>query len=164
MEGVLVAPGDSHLVPLIGLGVSFKISGEQTGGLFSVVEHPVEPGTLVRPHMHTREDECSYVLEGEIGAQIGDQVFRAGPGSYIFKPRGVPHTFWNAGPAPARLIEIITPAGLEHYFAELSEILGASRPPDFAKIANLYARYGCADAKLEWIPELEAKYGVRAPH
>ncbi len=70
----------------------------------------------------------------------------------------------NAGPAPARLKEFITPAGLENYFAELFEILGASRPPDFARIAGLYARYGCGDACLDWIPELEAKYGVRAPH
>jgi uncharacterized cupin superfamily protein len=66
--------------------------------VFAVVEHPIEPGRLVLPHVHQHEDEYSYVLEGTIGARVGDREVVAGPGSYLIKPRGLMHTFWNAGP------------------------------------------------------------------
>ncbi len=161
MPGLVIPPGDNQMVSLKGIDVVFKISGEQTGGAFSVVEHPIEPGRLVMPHTHTREDEFSYVLEGEIGARIGDQEYHLCRGSYLFKPRNIPHTFWNAGPAPARLIEFVSPAGMENYFAELAEILGKQGPPDVDKIMQLYARYGHTPDGMEWIPELSAKYGVR---
>ena len=97
----VVEAEQGDLVHLGGIGVHYKIPGEATGGAFSIVEHPVEPGVLVPPHVHTREDEFSFVIEGEIGVRIGDRVFTAGPGAYVVKPRGVPHTFWNCGPAPA---------------------------------------------------------------
>jgi hypothetical protein len=77
-------------------------------------------------HRHVREDEYSYVFEGRVGAMLGDQVVEAGPGSLIFKPRQQWHTFWNAGESPARILEIISPAGFERYFAELVA-LGGSR-------------------------------------
>ncbi len=160
MANYLVPPGDTRSVWLSGMGVIFKFTGEQTGGLFSVVEHPIEPGRLVRPHMHTREDEFSYVLEGEVVVRIGDQTFQASQGSYVWKPRGIPHTFWNVGPNPARLIELITPAGLENYFIELAGIL-QQRPPDLAKFGELAARFGHMDEGLEWIPELAGKYHLK---
>src|SRR5215470_11871042 len=119
MLPLLISASDAKSVWLGGMGVVFKLAGTETGGLFSVVEHPIEPGRLVPPHMHTREDELSYVIEGEIGARIGDQELKAGPSSYVYKPRNVPHTFWNAGPKPARLVELIAPAGFEKYFEEM---------------------------------------------
>jgi hypothetical protein len=85
--------------------VVFKVSGVDTGGAFAVVEHPIEPGRLVPPHVHLHEDEYSYVLEGTIGARLGDHEVVAGPGSYLFKPRGLMHTFWNAGPASSTAVE-----------------------------------------------------------
>jgi quercetin dioxygenase-like cupin family protein len=91
------------------MGVVFKVSGADTGGAFAVVEHPIEPGRLVLPHVHRHEDEYSYVLEGTIGARVGDHQVVGGPGSYLFKPRGLMHTFWNAGPGPARILEVIAP-------------------------------------------------------
>ena len=69
---------------------------------------------MVPPHTHRDTDEWSYVLEGRIGARIGDQDLSAEPGSWILKPRGVMHTFWNAGPEPARIIELLTPGRFEH--------------------------------------------------
>jgi quercetin dioxygenase-like cupin family protein len=158
MSEFLLSPQEGKSVRLGGLGVDFKVSGEQTGGLFSVVEHPIEPGPLVRPHMHTREDEFSYVLEGEIGARIGDQVVLAPPGCYIIKPRGVLHTFWNAGPKPARIIEIISPAGFEKYFTELADLVGSDEP-DLEKIAQLSNKYGLT-YDMDWIPELTARYNL----
>ena len=70
VDRVVLRPGEGGSVDLGGMGVEFKIRGEQTGGLLAVVEHPIEPGRLVPPHIHEREDDYSYVLEGEVGARI----------------------------------------------------------------------------------------------
>ena len=83
-----------------GVGVHFKIDGADTGGAIAVVEHPFEVGALVRPHVHTREDEISIVLEGEIGFRSEDQEVVLGPGGYIVKPRNQVHAMWNAGRCP----------------------------------------------------------------
>jgi quercetin dioxygenase-like cupin family protein len=158
---LLVEPHEGQEVRFPGGGVVFKLFGEQTGGLLSVVEHPIAPGALAPPHMHTNEDEYSYILEGAVGVRIGDQEFTARPGAYVIKPRGIAHTFWNAGPAPARLIEIICPAGLEHYFAELAQLIPADGPPDFDKIAELQQRYQNPRVHPEWVSELAKKYGLK---
>ncbi len=115
---------------------------------------------MVPPHMHTREDEFSYVLEGEVGARIGDQVLQATPGCYIVKPRGILHTFWNAGSKRARLIEIISPAGFEKFFAEMADLFQGDGPPDFEKLTQLANRYGLT-FDMNWIPELTAKYNLK---
>ena len=120
MSKVFLPADEGQLVWIGGIGVQFKLDGSDTKGAFSVVEHPVEPGALAPSHTHSREDEFSYVLEGTIGVQIGDQEFQASRGMYIIKPRGVPHAFWNAGPEPARLLEIIAPPGFEHHFEQLA--------------------------------------------
>jgi quercetin dioxygenase-like cupin family protein len=81
---IVVKPGEGRSVWLGGMGVVFKVSGADTGGAFAVVEHPIEPGRLVLPHVHLHEDEYSYVLEGTIGARVGDHEVVAAPGSYLF--------------------------------------------------------------------------------
>ena len=109
----VVEPGGGRLGRLgPGVGVHFKIDGEDTGGALSIVEHPFEVGALVRPHVHTREDEISIVLDGHIGFRSEDQEVVLGPGGYIIKPRNQVHAMWNAGDTPARMIEIISPAGI----------------------------------------------------
>ena len=130
----------THRVQLGGLGVRFMTSGEG----FSLVEHPMAPRTLGAPmHVHEHEDEYSYVLEGEVGVQIGDEVRYATVGDLVVKPRGVPHAFWNRTDEPARLLEIISPGGFERYFAELAPLLPPQREmPDFEGLAALQARYG----------------------
>src|SRR5207247_2691963 len=116
-------PGDGDQVTLSGgVGVVFKVPGSLTSGRLAIVEHPVPLDALVVPHVHTKEDELSYVLEGEIGVMIGDREFVAPTGSYVFKPRGVVHAFWNNGTTPARLIELIFPSGLEEAFREMSRL------------------------------------------
>ncbi len=161
MTTLLIPPGDTKSVWLGGLGVVFKLSGEETGGIFSVVEHPVDPGILVPPHMHTRVDEFSYVLEGEIGVRIGDQEFKAETGSYIFKPRNLPHTFWNPGSQRARLIEFIVPGGFEKYFEELEKLIGTGAKPGGPEHQALEARYGNTSEGMQWVPELIAKHHLR---
>src|SRR5919202_205737 len=100
-----LGPSDGKSVYFSGLGVRFMIDGDQAGGGFSLVEHPIDPHTLAAPlHRHANEDEYSYALEGRVGVQLGDEVF---------KPRGQWHAFWNPGDEPAKLLEIISPAGFE---------------------------------------------------
>ena len=88
----MIPPDAGEAVALGGLGVVFKLSGEETGGAYAVVEHPLQPGALAGPpHTHAQEDGVSFGDEGEVGVQIGDDVLRAGPGAYVGKPRGGPH-------------------------------------------------------------------------
>jgi quercetin dioxygenase-like cupin family protein len=98
MTSVARSPQEGQSVWLGGLAVAIKISSRQTGRAFSLVECTLERGRLVPPHVHTREDEYTYVLEGEIGIRIGDQIVQATAGCTVVKPRGIPHTFWDAFP------------------------------------------------------------------
>ena len=104
----ILGPADGKSGSLGSIFVRFMIPGEDTEGTFSLVEHPMPPRRLAAPlHRHNREDEYSYVLEGRVGALLGDEVLIGGPGDLIFKPRNQWHTFWNAGNEPARILEII---------------------------------------------------------
>src|ERR1700733_5073477 len=119
----VLGPADGKAGFLGSIGVRFMIDGEATRGGFSLVEHPMSARALAAPlHRHAREDEYSYVLEGQVGALLGDEGLIAAPGDVIFKPRGQWHTFWNAGDQPARILEIIAPAGFEKFFAELVDL------------------------------------------
>ncbi|HET8804884.1 MAG TPA: cupin domain-containing protein [Gaiellales bacterium] len=135
----IVGPRDGKFVDLQSVGVRFMVWGAESGGGFSLVEHPIPPRTLVAPlHLHEREDEYSYVLEGRMGAQLGDDVVFAEAGDLVFKPRNQWHTFWNAGDTPCRILEIISPAGFEHFFRELSERLERGE----ADMSDLSPKYG----------------------
>ena len=123
----VVQPGEGAVGNLGSIGVNFKLWGHDTGGDVSVVEHPFPVGALVPPHLHTREDEYSIVTQGEIGFRSGDREVVLGAGGYITKPRDEMHAMWNAGDVPARMIEIISPAGFENFFRELSELIAAGR-------------------------------------
>ena len=145
----VIGPGDGKAGFLGSIGVRFMIDGEDAGGDFSLVEHPLSPRALAAPlHRHTREDEYSFVLEGRMGGLLGDDVVEAGPGDLVFKPRNEWHTFWNAGDEPARILEIISPAGFEQFFAELGP-LAAGGAPDPEAMGELCARFGL------WFPGVE---------
>src|SRR5579859_1224666 len=110
------------------IGVRFLIDGSEADERFSLVEHPMSPRALAAPlHRHTREDEYSFVLEGKMGALLGEEVLVASPGDLVFKPRNQWHTFWNAGDEPARILEIISPAGFERFFQELVDLGGVTQ-------------------------------------
>src|ERR1700712_939810 len=81
-------------------------AGDLPSGGLAIIEGVLGRGELIPPHTHTREDELSYILEGELTFEIGDEVVRAGAGSYVLKPRGVCHTFWTSAEVPARVLEI----------------------------------------------------------
>lgn len=136
-------------------GVHWKIDGADSGGRFSVVHHPIAPRSLVAPlHRHHREDEYSYILTGKMGALLGDEVVPAGPGTWVFKPRGQWHTFWNAGDTPCEIIEIISPAGFEDFFRELTTVW--DQP---ARVCELAARYG-HELDFETVPVLCERFGL----
>jgi quercetin dioxygenase-like cupin family protein len=159
----VVRPGEGRAGGLApGIGVVFKLGGEDTGGALSVVEHPFEVGALVPPHIHTREDEYSMVLEGEIGFRSGDREVVLGPGGYITKPRGELHAMWNAGSTPARMLEIISPAGFEGFFRELAGLVAAG-PPGFDSVVALGAAYGLTFGDAEWLPDVIERYGLNPP-
>jgi len=159
-QAIVVPPGQGEGGSFGGLGVHFKIDGTRTGGRFSIVEHPIDPRRLIRPHIHSSEDEYSFVIEGLIGARIGDEIVEGGPGTYIIKPRNVPHTFWNPTDQPARLLEIISPAGFENYFRELGRMIAAGTFSPEGR-AEVEAKYDLRSAGADWIADLKARFGLK---
>jgi len=156
----LVGPDNDREGFLGSIGVRFMIDGADADGRFSLVEHPMSPRALAATvHRHTREDEYSFVLEGRMGALLGDDVVEAGPGDLVFKPRNQWHTFWNAGDEPCRILEIISPAGFERFFQELSD-MGGSLAADPADLARLSERYGL-EMRPETVPGLLERFGLR---
>ena len=158
----VVGPRDGKAGFLGSIGVRFMIDGEAADGLFSLVEHPMSAHALAAPlHRHTHEDEYSYVLQGRIGALLGEEMLVASPGDLIFKPRNQWHTFWNAGDEPARILEIISPAGFERFFAELVD-LGGVIQAEPRILADLCARYGL-EMDPESVPGLVERFDLRFP-
>jgi len=109
-----------------------KASRHSTGGALSVFETSIGTGPPL--HVHDREDECFYVLDGALSIRCGDEAFNASAGSFVFLPRGRPHRFWATGPA-ARLLLIAVPGGIEDYFAEIS---AASSDAERGRIGTFY--------------------------
>jgi quercetin dioxygenase-like cupin family protein len=157
----VLGPNDGKSGLLGSMGVRFMIDGSESGGGFSLVEHPIPPRALGAPlHRHTHEDEYSYILEGSVGALLGDEVVIGHPGDLIFKPRHQWHSFWNAGDEPARLLEIISPAGFEGYFNELVD-MGGSVGADPQKLGALAKQYGL-EVDLTSIPMLVERFGLKS--
>jgi mannose-6-phosphate isomerase-like protein (cupin superfamily) len=137
---MIPSDGGQTLGPLDGARDRFLVDGAATTGSVALVEHLLAPRSLAAPlHLHTREDEYSYVLEGRVGAVLGGEHLVAEVGSVLVKPRGQWHTFWNAGDTPARLLEIIVPGGLEQLFRTL-DVRGDW--PDPEELIRLAAEYG----------------------
>jgi gentisate 1,2-dioxygenase len=133
------------------------ISGRDSGGGFALVEHLLPPRVLAAPlHRHTREDEYSYVLEGRVGALLGEEEVFGEAGDLIFKPREQWHTFWNAGDAPARILEIISPGGFEELFRDLDAFGDEINPETITEIAS---RYG-VDADFEGTLPIMERHGL----
>lgn len=153
----IVGPGDGKTVDFGSFGVRFMVWGGESGGGFSLVEHPIPPRTLVAPlHRHAHEDEYSYVIEGRMGALLGGEVVYADEGTLVFKPRGQWHTFWNAGDGLCRILEIISPGGFEHLFREMAD------DPEATDGEALDARYGL-EVDLDSVPRLCGEHGLSFP-
>lgn len=160
-RGVHVDGHAGESIQIGGFGTRVRVPAATTNGSASIVEHTLAAGTLGSPlHRHSREDETSYVLEGLLSVQVGDEVLTAGPGEIVVKPRGEFHAFWNAGEKPLRFLEVIAPGGFEAYFAELARIVPPHGPPDLDEIGALGARFGL-EFDFGSIGALMARHGVR---
>ena len=133
VRGYIVGPGEG--VPERGSDV--KASGRSTGGSLTVMELAVDGGPP--RHTHTREDESFYVFTGTVDVECGDDRFEAGPGSFVFLPRNLPHAFRSVG-GPVTALLIVTPGGLDSYFAELHAALQANAGP--AEVKRIQDGYG----------------------
>lgn len=144
------------------LGAELRVAPSDGSSDVAVVEHALPAGKLAAPlHRHTHEDEISYVLDGEMGVQEGDEVRTVPAGEFAVKERGVWHTFWNPGPDPLRFFEIISPGGFAGYFAEAAEI--HDDDPDEAEARRrfeaLHEQYGF-ELRPESVPALIERHGL----
>jgi mannose-6-phosphate isomerase-like protein (cupin superfamily) len=137
---------------------------EQLDGAFlTMFEHDLAPRALGAPvHVHSREDEITHVVAGVLGVELDGEVLLAGPGDTVAKPRRVPHAFWNAGDEPLRLLEVVTPPGLERLLADLAPVLRRGGVPDLARIQAIERRYG-VQTDLRSVERLVAEHGLVAP-
>ena len=139
-----------------------KILGSDTNGRFFLMEATMAPRELVMPHTHTNEDEFTFVYRGEIGARVGEQELTVKSGSFLFKPRGIPHAMWNPTDEPAILLEIISPAGFEQFFEDVSRIPAGYHPSNRDSIDELATKYGHRfHYDAVWIPEVVEKYHLQ---
>lgn len=170
----VVQPGEGESVSIPGFGVVYKLYSRDNLGEVAIVEHPFAVGFISAPHQHTREDEHSIVLEGQIGFRSDDAEVVLGPGGYITKPRGQMHAMWNAGTVPGRIVEVITPGGFESYFRELGELLAASgaeapaetghtRLHETDAFAMLADKYHITYGNPPWLDDVVARYGLNPP-
>lgn len=139
MKPILLQPGEGRHLNVLGNILHLKITGQESGGRFSLLEIDDPPGQGVPPHIHDREDETFHVLEGEFEFQVGGTTLKAGPGLTAFLPRGVPHSYKTLGSGRNRALVWASPAGIETMFEELSAL--PPGPPDFAKVAEICARH-----------------------
>jgi len=139
-RAVIRKAGEGEGVVLAGQPLVFLVTGESTKHT-SMFDWTVAPGFSTGLHVHASQEETFYVLEGECEWQIGEERVKAGAGTYVFIPPGVPHSIDNPGIASARLLMTVSPPGHEHYFEELAKLVGAASPPDPKRIAELRSRY-----------------------
>ena len=162
-QGLIRTPDEGKLVIWPnGTRFLFQAVAEDTGGVLAVGTSTLPPGGAAPPHVHERNEESFYVLEGEITVGLGERTSRAPAGSFVFVPRGLVHSLRNEGGTPATLLAIITPAGLEGMFEELGHVFSAGGgPPDPAAIAAVRRKYASRD---ETPPEEWARRFTAAPH
>jgi len=126
----------------LGLPTLMRSTGETTKGAFGLMEHWAMPPGFASPyHTHHLEDEAFYVLEGELAVVCDGQWIKAGPGTYVFGPREIPHGFKVVGSAPVRMLLLCAPAGFEHFVLELGVPFNDTTPPDMAKLMAVAAKY-----------------------
>lgn len=136
-------PGGGRRVSVRRFGLTLLLPSTLTDGAVSMLEMSLEPGYVSMPlHRHGREDETTYVLEGTLTVQVGEETILAPPGSCVHKPRGVFHTVWNAGARTARFLEVVSPGGLEEFYVGLDGLVPETGRPDMEAIHALARRYG----------------------
>lgn len=146
------APGQGTRVWVIDEHITFVATGDDTGGAYALTESEIAPGGGPPPHVHHREDEGFWILEGELEVQVGEERHRAAAGSYVHLPRGVLHSFRCVGDRSARFLTLLVPAGLERFFEEVGiPTTDANAPPE------------PTDDEIQRLITTAARYGVEIP-
>lgn len=152
-EGIPM-PNDDHF--------TYKVTAEDSGGAFVLVEGGLPPRMLITPHVHTREDEISIVIRGRLGVRIGDSEYELGPGGVAIKPRGIPHAMWNPTDEPVLQLEYISPGAYVEFWEEVAKLPAGWRATP-AELDPIAARYGQSWLRDEpWLPDVIHRYGLRA--
>jgi quercetin dioxygenase-like cupin family protein len=134
MEPRVVGPGDGLTIQgPAGGPLTFKLTGEDSGGQLTVIENVIAPGDGPPAHLHEAQDESWYVLEGTLRFMLGSSIQSAPAGSFVFVPRGTVHCFQNVGDGPARIVVMFNPAGMEPFFEQFAE-LPTAEPEAFARL------------------------------
>jgi quercetin dioxygenase-like cupin family protein len=156
---IFIGPGEGAHLPV--LDITHKVTAQNFGGAFTIIEVGLPPGAMIPPHTHTRENECNFVLEGELTFDVGGKIVVAPAGSFVLKPRGVYHAFCNTGTGRNRHLEIHTPGEFENYYDEYEQIVESAMSEDERRKARaeLGERYGVTWHD-ELIPEVRARFGI----
>jgi quercetin dioxygenase-like cupin family protein len=157
--------GNFDIVPKAGpplpgsFGVTVRVRSEHTNQVMAVLEETLVPRAFVTPHVH-QNDVWVYVLSGELGVLVGDAVATAHAGDWALKPRNVQHAMWNAGPEPARIVEVLTPGGAERWFEEIAALADGDRA-GFDAACRRHGIQFFPDSL--WIAELRTRYDIGSP-
>jgi mannose-6-phosphate isomerase-like protein (cupin superfamily) len=143
----VLGAGEGQSIWFLNNRMTIKATGRTTGGAYGLLETELAPRFSPPLHVHHREDESFWILDGEVSVRCGERTFRAGPGAFIFLPRDVPHTFVVEGDRPARMLTLLTPGGGEGFFVEGGrpaehDGLPPAAPPDIPKLKQVSERFG----------------------
>ena len=154
-----IGPGEGAHLPV--LDITHKVTAEGFGGAFTIIEVGLAPGEMIPPHTHAREDECAFVVEGELTFDVGGEIVVARAGSFVLKPRGVYHAFCNTGTGHNRHLEIHAPGEFEAYYDEYERIVESEMGEEerTKARAELGERYGVTWHE-ELIPVVRARFGL----
>ncbi|MET1232792.1 MAG: cupin domain-containing protein [Candidatus Limnocylindrales bacterium] len=156
----IVRPPGVHSISLYDVMFRYGIGSDDSDGALSMLEVTIPPRTLVKPHTHTREDEYSLILSGTVGARLGEETVDEIPaGSWLVKPRSIPHAMWNVNDEPVRILEVVLPGGIERYFEQIAPVL-TEHGPDWTKRYNELADEFGLTILDDWSNELQARYGI----
>ncbi len=137
---IVLQPGEGKVLDVLGEFLTIKVSGEDTDGAYTVIQEVSPPSGGSPLHLHHKEDEAFYVLEGEYEIQCGDDKIIASPGTFVFAPRKIPHIFRNVSASKGKILAIVTPAGIEKFFEELSEA-AKQGPLDLGTVKEIAWKY-----------------------
>ena len=164
----IVPPGSGLVARIRNFTTVAKVRAEDTGGVYSVLEHTLAPGYVAMPvHRHVREVKTVYVIAGTATMLIGKRVVVASSGTTVHLPAGTPHTFWNARPEAMmerdgkgpgdglRLLAVFAPGGLERYYAEVAALVPTGGTPDVPSILEVSAAHGVEVEMLSLLDIIE---------
>jgi quercetin dioxygenase-like cupin family protein len=141
MNPIHVPSSGGKPVNVLGIPIFIRVRGSDTGGTLAIVESHDLPGGGPPPHIHQREDETFQVLEGEYEFMVGGKTMVAGPGTTLFAPRGVPHTYRYAGKNTGKLMVVLTPGGFENFFEEINT-LTPQQQQDIPRVLEIAKKFG----------------------